>query len=170
MGYLDLCKPESWAAGPCVEHDLCVSKVILSKTFWSCGNRIYTERNSWGKIHICLPLAVSLCSNNSVPSAHRVTHHLCVSDSQSGLFSGLSQSSRPVVHLFLGTIFHQHGVFKSFLIFALKLLLLLILSLHPQTCQHYCICSELPFLCFPSIPTTTPWVLALSSSVSSLSD
>lgn len=98
----------------------------------------YIRREIAGeKLHVCLLLAVSLCSNNSVPSAHRVTHHLCVSDSQSGLFSGLSQSSRPVVHLFLGTIFHQHDVFKSFLIFALKSLLLLILSLHPQACQHY---------------------------------
>lgn len=53
-----------------------------------------------------------------MPSAHHITHHLCVSDSQSGLFSVLSQSSRPIVHLFLDTIFPQHDVFKSFLIFA----------------------------------------------------
>lgn len=72
-----------------------------------------------------------------MPSAHHVTHHLCVSDSHSGLFSVLSQSSRPIVHLFLDTIFHQHDVFKSFLIFASKSLLLLILSLHPGICQHY---------------------------------
>lgn len=72
-----------------------------------------------------------------MPSSHHVTHYLCVSDSQSGLFSVLSQSARPSFHLFLDTMFHQQDVFKSFLIFALRSLLLLILSLHPQTCQHY---------------------------------
>lgn len=68
-----------------------------------------------------------MCSNSFRPSVHRFTHHLCVNDSQSELFTQDLSEPRPAFRLILDTgasVSSWLGIVsKSLLIFSLNPLL-----------------------------------------------